>query len=59
MRDEVELNLRIARPTAESRFPAVLEYKPSGRPATALPDHRDDFPHLHKSWPERVPQNWS
>ncbi len=44
MRDGVELNLRITRPDAPGRFPAVMEYHPYRRLAVALPDYRDEYP---------------
>ena len=44
MRDGVELNVRIMRPKADGRFPAVLEYNPYRRLSVALPDYRDEFP---------------
>ena len=44
MRDGVELNVRITRPDASGRFPAVLEYNPYRRLGPALPDYRDEYP---------------
>jgi uncharacterized protein len=44
MRDGVELNVRITRPDAPGRFPAVMEYHPYRRLAAALPDYRDEYP---------------
>jgi uncharacterized protein len=44
MRDGVELNVRITRPDATGRFPAVMEYHPYRRLAAELPDYRDEYP---------------
>ncbi len=44
MRDGVELNVRITRPDAPGRFPAVMEYHPYRRLGAALPDYRDEYP---------------
>jgi predicted acyl esterase len=44
MRDGVELNVRVTRPDAAGRFPAVMEYHPYRRLAAALPDYRDEYP---------------
>jgi predicted acyl esterase len=44
MRDGIELNVRITRPDASGRFPAVLEYNPHRRLNAALPDYRDEYP---------------
>src|SRR4051794_38425194 len=44
MRDGVELNIRITRPDAPGRFPAVMEYHPYRRLGAALPDYRDEYP---------------
>jgi predicted acyl esterase len=44
MRDGVELNVRLTRPDAPGRFPAVMEYHPYRRLAAALPDYRDEYP---------------
>lgn len=44
MRDGAELNVRITRPDASGRFPAVMEYHPYRRLAAALPDYRDEYP---------------
>ncbi|MER8524454.1 CocE/NonD family hydrolase [Mesorhizobium sp. M1076] len=44
MCDGVELNVRITRPDAPGRFPAVLEYNPYRRLAGAVPDYRDEYP---------------
>jgi putative CocE/NonD family hydrolase len=44
MRDGVELNVKITRPAAEGRFPAVMEYNPYRRLTLALADYRDEYP---------------
>jgi predicted acyl esterase len=44
MRDGVELNVRITRPDALGRFPAVMEYQPYRRLAAALPVYHDEYP---------------
>src|SRR6201988_2112005 len=44
MRDGVALNVRVPRPDAAGRFPAVMEYHPYRRLAAALPDYRDEYP---------------
>jgi len=44
MRDGIELNVRITRPAADGRFPAVLEYNPYRRLTFARPDYRDEYP---------------
>ena len=44
MRDGVDLNVRITRPDAEGRFPAIVEYNPYRRLGAALPDYRDEYP---------------
>ncbi len=44
MRDGVELALRITRPDAEGRFPAIMEYNPYRRVKAPLPDYRDEYP---------------
>ncbi|PBB28981.1 CocE/NonD family hydrolase [Mesorhizobium sp. WSM3882] len=42
MRDGAELNVRITRPVASGRYPAVLEYTPYRGLGAVLPDHRDE-----------------
>ncbi len=44
MRDGVELAVRITRPDAEGRFPAIMEYNPYRRVKAPLPDYRDEYP---------------
>src|SRR3984957_10883189 len=44
MRDGVELNVRITRPDADGRFPAVMEYGPYRRLGRPLPDYRNETP---------------
>src|ERR1700733_2204669 len=42
--DGVILNVRLTRPDAPGRFPAVVEYSPYRRFGEALPDYRDERP---------------
>ena len=44
MRDGVELALRITRPDAEGKFPAIMEYNPYRRVKPSLADYRDEYP---------------
>ena len=44
MRDGVELAVRITRPDAEGKFPAIMEYNPYRRVKPPLPDYRDEYP---------------
>ena len=44
MRDGVELALKITRPDAEGRFPAILEYNPYRRIKKPLADYREEYP---------------
>lgn len=42
MRDGAELNVRITRPAAPGRYPAVLEYSPYRGLVSVPPEHRDE-----------------
>ena len=44
MRDGVVLNVRLTRPDAPGRFPAIVEYTPYRRLGEALADYRDERP---------------
>jgi hypothetical protein len=44
MRDGASLNVRLTRPDALGRFPAIIEYSPYRRLGEALPDYRDERP---------------
>ena len=44
MRDGVELGVKITRPDAEGRFPAIMEYNPYRRIRKPLADYREEYP---------------
>ena len=44
MRDGVELGVKITRPDADGRFPAIMEYNPSRRIRKPLADYREEYP---------------